>query len=171
MRLILLAILSFAGPSLASAKAAGPAETRGTVEMLGYGIPTPEQVDQPVEWEAVRDHVPAVLHETPAVPMSAREIYNEVNRLMRVVGAEDDSALGALAIARQGDFPDLRLETVTLILAETFLSRAGEDVSPEVQRLALDYSALVYLMDAFKAEREVQGYGPVRDSSEPVPET
>ena len=173
MRLIFLAVFLAIFPlsilSHANAETADALNARGTVEILGYQIPTPVQVDEPNEWEDVRDYVPAVLLETPPRSMTAREIYNEVIRLMRARGAEYERTLDDLAVARQGDYPGQHLETVTLILAETFLASAGEDISPEVQRLALEYSALLYLTDAFKAELEAQGYGPVHDLSEPLP--
>ena len=173
MRLIFLAaflaLFLLPTPSHANAETTDTLDARGTVEILGYHIPTPVQVEEPIEWEAVRDYVPAVLREAPPRPITAREIYNEINTLMRARMNEYGTALNALAVARQGDYPGQHLETVTLILAETFLASAGEDISPEVQRLALEYSALLYLTDAFKAELEAQGYGPVPDSSEPLP--
>lgn len=95
--------------------------------------------------------------------MTALEIYDQLEPLTRRRISEYETALEELAVARQSDYPGVPLDSVTLILADTFLARAGESISPDVQALALECSALQYLTDAFKSHLEARGGGAQQD--------
>lgn len=142
----------------------------GKVVILGYAIPVPVRVDQPMEWDAVRGHVPANLYRAPGTPMTARDIYNELDRLMRVSMKDYEAALDALAMERQDDYPGQTPEEIRYILADYFVTGEGDDISPEVQRLTNEFAALQFLHEAFETELEAQGYDPLKHAPGPVPE-
>ena len=152
MRRLLLAALMLAMTLPALAQKATPAASGETVVILGYRIPAPVQVDEPVEWATVRKYVPAALYDRPAATMTARDIFNELDRRLKAKMREHELALSALAVARAGDYPDRSREDVETILADHFVTGAGESISPEVQRLAHEYAALLYLHLAFETE-------------------
>lgn len=170
MRGLLISALMLAMTLPAFAQQATRRASAETVVILGYAIPTPVQVDEPVEWATVQPYVPAALYDKPAAPMTSREIYNEINRLMSAKMDEYERALSALAIARAGEYPDVPREEVEMMLADQFVTGEGEGISSDVQRLAHEYAALLYLHGAFETELRAQGYEPTRYAPGPVPE-
>ncbi|MGG7056542.1 hypothetical protein [Nitrosomonas sp. ANs5] len=160
MRYLLSVILMLAITLPTFAQQAMATASAEAIVILGYQIPAPVQVDQPIKWEAVREYVPAALYNKPAAPMTPQEIFDEISRLLKAKGQEYKKALSALAIARAGDYPDLHPETVELMLAERFVGGQGESISPDVQRLVHEYAALLYLREAFGDELRAQGINP-----------
>lgn len=162
MRHLLISALMLAMTLPALAQKAMPATPEETVVILGYQIPAPVRVDEPAEWLAVREYVPDFLYTTPSPPMTLKEIYNEINGRMRAKANDYEAALSALAVARAGDYPGLLQEEIELRLAEMFMAGMGESISPSVQRLANEFSALQYLQAAFENELSTQGIDPTK---------
>jgi hypothetical protein len=65
-----------------------------------------------------------------------------------------------LAIARAGEYPGEFQDYVEMMLANSFVVGQGECISPNVQRLAHEYAALLYLREAFGSELRAQGITP-----------
>jgi len=160
MRYLLSVILMLAITLPVSAQQAMTAASAETIVILGYQIPAPVQVDQPIKWEAVREYVPAALYNKPAAPMTSLEIHDVLSRLLKAKGQEYKQALSALAITRADEYPGQSQEYVEMMLADLFVVGQGESVSPNVQRLAHEYAALLYLHDAFATELRAQGVSP-----------
>lgn len=170
MRHLLISALILALSWQVSAEQAMTAKSAETVVILGYPIQAPVRVDEPIEWATVQEYVPAVLYTEPAPPMTSREIYNQINGLMRAKMREYEVALRALAVARAGEYPGMPREDVEVMLADIFVTGEGESVSPNVQRLAHEYAALLYLHGAFQTELRAQGFEPTKYAPGPVPE-
>lgn len=158
--------LAMALPGCAHAQTPGAGDK---VTISGYQIPTPQRIDQPIEWDAVKDHLPAKLYEKPQSPKKTAEIYNDVNQLMQEKIREYEAALDVLANERKDEYPGQSHEDVKFALADMFVTGEGNDISPEVQKLALEYAALQYVHEAFQKELEAQGQQPLSYAPGPVP--